>query len=144
MNPALLRQAANLSLESGGCIKFDLKSWSEELHIALTGASNKRTLENFRLLAEYAQKRPSPPFLIASTLLVPGHINGEEVSGIASFIASLSPDIPYALLAFHPQFMMCDLPPTSRRHARECMSAAKAQGLRNVRLGNLHLLSDFY
>jgi len=144
MHPALLRQAAELSLNSGGCIKFDLKTWSEELHIALCGVSNKRTLENFKLLAQYAERRPSPPFLVASTLLIPGYIDREEISRIAAFISSLSQDIPYALLAFHPQFVMNDLPPTSKRHARECLEEAKAQGLRNVRLGNVHLLGDDY
>ncbi len=144
MHPALLRQAAELSLNSGGCIKFDLKAWSEELHIALCSVSNKRTLENFKMLSQYVRRRPSPPFLIASTLLLPGYIDNEEISQIAAFISSLSPDIPYALLAFHPQFMMNDLPPTSRRHAKECLEAAKAQGLTNVRLGNIHLLGDYY
>ena len=144
MHPALLRQAAELSLNSGGCIKFDLKAWSEELHIALCGASNKRTLENFRRMAEYIERRPSPPFLVASTLLVPGYVDKKEVSGIAAFISSLNPDIPYALLAFHPQFMMNDLPTTSRGHAQECLAEAKAQGLTNVRLGNVHLLGNEY
>jgi pyruvate formate lyase activating enzyme len=144
MHPVLLRQAAELSLHSGGCIKFDLKAWSEELYIALCGVSNKRTLANFEQLAQYAAKRPSPPFLVASTLLVPGYIDEEEISHIAAFIASLNRDIPYALLAFHPQFVMNDLPPTSRRHAAECLEAAKAQGLTNVKLGNIHLLGDYY
>ncbi|MCK4697130.1 MAG: radical SAM protein [Dehalococcoidia bacterium] len=144
MHPALLRQAAELSFNSGGCIKFDLKSWSEELHIALCGVSNKRTLENFTLLADYVKRRLTPPFLVASTLLIPGYIDKEEVSRIAAFISSLSPDIPYALLAFHPRFIMNDLPPTSKRHAQECLAEAKAQGLTNVRLGNINLLGDYY
>jgi len=144
MHPALLKQAAELSLQSGGCIKFDLKTWSQELHIALCGLSNRRTLDNFKLLSEYVDKRPSPPFLTASTLLVPGYIDREEVSRIAAFIASLSPDIPYSLLAFHPQFLMDDLPTTSRQHAGECLAEAKSRGLRNVRLGNVHLLGDRY
>ena len=144
MHPALLRQAAELSLNSGGCIKFDLKAWSQELHIALCGVSNKRTLENFRQLAQYVEKRPTLPFLVASTLLIPGYIDGEEISRIAAFIASLGRDIPYALLAFHPRFMMNDLPPTSKRHAQKCLAEARAQGLKNVRLGNIHLLGDYY
>jgi len=144
MHPALLKQAAELSLKSGGCIKFDLKAWSEELHIALCGVSNKRTLENFASLADYVKERPDPPFLVASTLLVPGYVDAAEVSRIAAFIASISPDIPYALLAFHPQFAMSDLPPTSQQHAGECQAAANAQGLKNVRLGNIHLLSKLY
>ena len=144
MHPALLRRAAEIALDSGGCIKFDLKAWDEGLHIALCGISNKRTLENFQLLAEYTRRRPSPPFLIASTLLVPGYIDRREVSQIAEFIASLNSDIPYSLLAFAPQFMMRDLPPTSRRHAEECLAVAKAQGLRRVRVGNVHLLGEDY
>ena len=143
MHPALLKKAAELSFHSGGCIKFDLKAWSEELSIALCGVTNKRTVENFELLAHYTRERPSPPFLIASTLLIPGYIDKGEVSKIASFIASLNPEIPYSLLAFHPQFVMGDLPTTSRRLANECLEAAKEAGLKNVRVGNLHLLRDY-
>ena len=144
MHPALLRQAAEISLNSGGCIKFDLKAWDEGLHIALCGISNKRTLENFQLLAEYTKRRPSPPFLVASTLLVPGYIDRQEVSQIAKFISSLNPDIPYSLLAFAPAFMMRDLPTTSSHHAEECLAEAKAQGLKRVRIGNVHLLGEDY
>ena len=143
MHPSLLRQAAELSLRSGGCIKFDLKAWSEGLHIALCGVTNRRTLENFELLAGYTKERPSPPFLIASTLLIPGYIDREEVAKIASFIASLNPEIPYSLLAFHPQFVMGDLPTTSRRLAYECLETAKEAGLKKVRIGNIHLLRDY-
>jgi len=142
MHPASLRQAAKLSLESGGCIKFDLKAWNDNLHIALCGISNKRTLENFSLLADYDKRREAPPFLIASTLLVPGYIDEQEVSDIAKFIASLDPNIPYALLAFHPDFLMTDLPTTSLQHAEQCLKVAKDAGLRRVRLGNIHLLRD--
>jgi len=140
MHPALLRQVAELSLNSGGCIKFDLKAWNEELHIALCGVSNKRTLENFRLLASYIDRRPSPPFLIASTLLIPGYIDEEEVSNIAGFIASFDPNIPYALLGFHPDFLMTDLPTTSFQQAERCLKAAEGAGLRQARVGNIHLL----
>jgi pyruvate formate lyase activating enzyme len=139
-----MRQAADIALHSGGCIKFDLKAWDERVHIALCGVSNKRTLENFQLLAEYARERPSPPFLVASTLLVVGYIDMKEVSQIAQFISSLNPDIPYYLLAFYPQFMMHDMPTTSRRHAEECLAAAKARGLKRVRVGNARLLGEDY
>jgi len=142
MHRNLLKQMLQLSLNSGGCIKFDLKAWSEEIHIALCGASNKRTLDNFQFLAQQTKIRPSPPLVVASTLLVPGYVGKEEVAGIAAFIASLDPDIPYALLAFHPDFLMTDLPTTPRRQAMECLEAAKAAGLTRVRLGNIHLLRD--
>jgi len=142
MHPTLLKQMVELSLNSGGCIKFDLKAWSEEIHIALCGISNNRTLDNFRFLAGFTKIRPSPPLLVASTLLVPGYVDKEEIAGIAAFICSLDPDIPYTLLAFHPDFLMTDLPVTSKQQAMECLEAARAAGLNRVRLGNIHLLHD--
>jgi pyruvate formate lyase activating enzyme len=146
MNPKLLMRTAELSLVSGGCVKFDLKAWHDEIHYALCGVSNRRTLSNFKLLAEYKNdnQRPNPPLLIASTLLVPGYIDEEEVGNIARFIASLDRDIPYSLLGFHPHFYMEDLPRTSRRHAERCLKAATDAGLRRVRIGNIHLLGDAY
>jgi pyruvate formate lyase activating enzyme len=133
-----------ISLASGGCIKFDLKAYDVNLHRALTGASNKRTLENFALAVSLGKERPDPPPVIASTLLVPGYVDAKEVSRIADFIAGLDPAIPYILLAFHPQFRMRDLPPTSLNHAHEAGMAAKHAGLQRVRIGNLHLLGDAY
>jgi pyruvate formate lyase activating enzyme len=129
-----------LSLESGGCVKFDLKAFTPELHQVLCGTSNEWTLRNFRRLAEMGRARPDPPALIASTLLVPGYVTAGEVAHIAAFIAACDPDIPYALLAFHPQFYMHDLPVTPRREAEACLDAAKGAGLTRVRLGNEHLL----
>jgi pyruvate formate lyase activating enzyme len=56
----------------------------------------------------------------------------------------LDPNIPYSLLAFHPQFYMQDLPTTSRNHAGRCLEIAQKAGLRRVKIGNLHLLRDCY
>lgn len=144
MSSSYLKRMADLSLKSGGCIKFDLKAWSESLHFALCGVSNRRVLENFAILANWGKQRPDPPFLIASTLLVPGYVDEDEVSSIAHFIASLNPNIPYSLLAFYPQFYMHNLPTTSRSHAERCKKVAEKEGLRRVRIGNLNLLSNAY
>ncbi len=140
-HPKLLDQAVQLALETGGCIKFDLKAYDEILHRVLTGESNQRTLENFSRVARRAAERPEPPLVVASTLLVPGYIDAGEVQRIARFIAGIHPDIPYALLGFAPHFYMTDLPRTSLRHAEEAEAAARSAGLRNVRIGNRHLLS---
>jgi pyruvate formate lyase activating enzyme len=144
MHPRLLDQAVDLSLRTGGCIKFDLKAFDENLHRALTGVSNRRTLDNFRRAARRIPERRDPPLVVASTLLVPGYVDAEEVGRIARFIAELDPSIPYALLGFHPHFFTPDLPRTSVRHAEEAEAAARAAGLTRVRLGNRHLLSRDY
>lgn len=140
MNADLLDEAFEIVLESGGCVKFDLKAWDEAIHRALTGQSNRITLRNFEKLAKRIEERPHPPPLVASTLLVPGYVDEQEVGNIAKFIADLNPHIPYALLAFYPQFYMYDMPVTGRDMAFRCRDVALEAGLKNVRLGNIHLL----
>ena len=139
-HPRLMNRALDLSLASGGCVKFDLKAYDDNLHYALTGASNHQTLENFARAAARFNERPTPPPVIASTLLVPGYVDAEEVDHIAHFIADLNPAIPYTLLGFAPHFLFPDLPRTSVRHAEEAEAAARAAGVHTVRIGNRHLL----
>jgi len=140
MNRSFLDEMIDLSLNSGGCVKFDLKTWDENLHIALTGITNKRTLENFSRVGEKIKVRPIPPLLIASTLLVPDYIDENEIRNISRFIASINPDIPYSLLAFYPHFYMSDMPLTAKALATKCLKVAQEEGIKNVRIGNVHLL----
>jgi len=139
-----LKHMAELSMASGGCIKVDLKAWDERVHMALCGVSNVQTIETVKSLAKLFLKRPDPPFLIVSTLLVPGYVDEEEVAGIAAFLRDLHPAIPYTLLAFYPCFWLQDLPTTSREHAQRCLEVARSLGLQRVRLGNVHLLGPPY
>ncbi len=140
MSKHLFKAMAAFARESGGCIKIDLKAWDETLHLALTGVTNRQTLENFASLARQADQRTEPPLQIASTLMVPGYIDGQEIYRIAAFIAALNPETPYSLLGFHPDYHMSDLPPTSRQQARECLDAARQAGLKRLKVGNKHLL----
>ncbi len=131
-----------IALETGGTIKFDLKSFNEKLNLALCGVSNRRTLENFRFLAEkYFGTRVNLPEMSACTLMVPGYVNYEEVEQIAKFISEINSEIPYSLLIFHGDYQMKDLPITSRNQAFKCLELAKKY-LKNVNIGNKFLL-DF-
>jgi pyruvate formate lyase activating enzyme len=143
-HPKLMDRAVQLSLETEGTVKFDLKTFDKGLHVALTGASNQRTLDNFTRAAAHFVERPESPLVIASTLLVPGYITPDEVERIARFIAGINPHIPYALLGFAPNFYVPDLPRTSAHHAEAALAAAHDAGLTNVRIGNRHLLSRDY
>lgn len=136
-----LDKMIDLSLASGGCVKFDLKAFDANLHLALTGTSNEQSLSNFAHLVERARERREPPLAVASTLLVPGYIEAEEVSALAGFIAEADPETPYSLLGFYPQFVLADLPVTTRQQAEECLRAAREAGLRRVHIGNQHLLA---
>jgi pyruvate formate lyase activating enzyme len=141
MQSALLERMIEISLNSGGCIKFDLKAWDENLHMALTGISNKRTLDNFSRVARRIKERPMPHLLVGSTLLVPGYIDENEVRSIAGFIASIDRNIPYSLLAYYPHFCMAHLPLTPRSLSERCVKVAQEEGLKNVGIGNIHLLA---
>ncbi|KXA93524.1 hypothetical protein AKJ66_01865 [candidate division MSBL1 archaeon SCGC-AAA259E22] len=135
-----LEKIAKISLESGGGIKFDLKTWDENLNRVLSGVSNGPTYKNFERLGELHSEREEPPFLRASTLLVPGYIDLEEIRKIARFISEVDPGIPYSLLAHGPAYRLADLPTTAKDFAFEAKDAAEAEGLERVRVGNKHLL----
>ncbi len=140
-NPVLVRKAAEQALVSGGIIKFDLKAFSPELNYALCGVSNEVAYDNFKMIYdEFWRDRPEVPLLTATTLLVPGYIDADEVEKIARFIASIDRNIPYSLLVFHPDFRMKDLPITPRKEAYKALERAKKY-LRNVYLGNRFLLN---
>jgi pyruvate formate lyase activating enzyme len=139
-NFKLLKKFAEYAFESGGTIKFDLKFWDERLNLAFCYVSNKNVYKNFEKLAEMHKERKEVPFLHASTLLIPGYVDEDEVRKIAEFIASLDTSIPYSLLAFYPSFVLKDLPLTNHQQAKKCLEVAKKAGLKNVRIGNVHLL----
>ncbi len=135
-HPALVQKAAELSARSGGTVKFDLKAFHPHIAHALCGVPNRRALENFqRVHAQF----PQSDVLTATTLLVPFYTDKTEVEQIARFIADCSPDIPYSLLIFHPDFYLKDLPVTPRRQVEECYRVARKY-LKRVNIGNEHLL----
>lgn len=147
-NPAIMREMARLSMVSGGIVKIDWKAWTPAIYEALTGIDGERAVrrvkENVRLVAGMMGERPQPPLLVVSTLLVPGYVDAYEVGRIAEYLAGLNPDIPYVLLAFHPDHLLRDLPPTSTKHAEDTVKAAKEAGLREVFIGNEWLLGNYY
>ena len=139
-HPKLVREAAELAYESGGNIKFDLKTYTPQMSLALSGVSNRRAYENFEMIyREFYDRRRKIPVLTATTLLVPGYVDEVEVESIARFLGQLSREIPYSLLVFHPDFEMSDLPVTPRRQVERCYQAARRH-LDRVNIGNLHLL----
>jgi pyruvate formate lyase activating enzyme len=140
MNFDDLKQFAGLSMESGGGIKADLKCWSSEILYALSGVEHRAAYKNFSWLGRRHRERPEVPFARASTLLVPGYVDDEEIRELASFIADIDPTIPYSLLAFHPLYYMDDMPFTMREDAERAVEICLEEGLQRVRIGNPWLL----
>ncbi len=71
------------------------------------------------------------------TLLVPGFNDSEaEVTGLTRFIASVSPDIPWHVTAFHQDYKMTDPANTTPAMLIRAAGIARAAGLRYVYAGN--------
>ena len=72
------------------------------------------------------------------TLVVPGFNDSpEELWEAARFLASVSPDIPWHVTAFHPDYKMTDPPPTSARTLLQAAEIGQEAGLHFVYAGNL-------
>jgi pyruvate formate lyase activating enzyme len=72
------------------------------------------------------------------TLLVPGFNDSEEeLRDLTAFVAGVSPDIPWHVTAFHPDYKMTDVRPTSPADLRRAARIGREAGLRYVYAGNL-------
>ena len=72
------------------------------------------------------------------TLVVPGFNDSEsELTGIATFLSGISPDIPWHVTAFYPTYKRNDATPTTVTHLERAWNAGKEAGLRYVYAGNM-------
>ncbi len=72
------------------------------------------------------------------TLIVPGfNDSDEELRDIASFLAGISPDIPWHVTAFHPDYKMTEPPPTPASTLLRAARIGREAGLHYVYAGNL-------
>ena len=72
------------------------------------------------------------------TLLVPGFNDSEdELRDMAAFIHSISPDIPWHVTAFRPEYKMRDRSRTSVQQIRDAVEIGYQTGLRYVYGGNM-------
>jgi pyruvate formate lyase activating enzyme len=72
------------------------------------------------------------------TLLIPGFNDSEhELRGLTKFLASVSPDIPWHVTAFHQDYKMTDPANTTAKDLMRAAQIARDAGLRFVYAGNL-------
>jgi pyruvate formate lyase activating enzyme len=72
------------------------------------------------------------------TLIVPGFNDSrDEIREIARFVASVSPDIPWHVTAFHADYKMTETARTGAAALRMAAELGREEGLRYVYAGNL-------
>jgi pyruvate formate lyase activating enzyme len=111
--------------------KVDLKSFSPKTYAAL-GGKLQAVLDTISGLVQRGI------WVEVVTLVVPGlNDSPEELKAIASFVAGVSPDIPWHVTAFHPDYQMTDPPATPARTLVAGAEIGRTAGLRYVYAGNL-------
>jgi pyruvate formate lyase activating enzyme len=111
--------------------KVDLKSFRDGTYRRLGG-----TLERVQwTIAELVRRTV---WVEVVTLLVPGlNDSREELADMARFLASISPDIPWHVTAFHRDYRLHDHADTDVRGLLRAAEIGVEAGLRHVYVGNL-------
>jgi pyruvate formate lyase activating enzyme len=110
--------------------KVDLKGF-DELHYRNFGGHLEPVLETIRGL------HARGIWVEVVTLIVPGLNNSDgELGQIAAFLAGVSPDIPWHVTAFHPDYRMTDRAPTTAAMLVHAAGIGTRAGLRFVYAGN--------
>jgi pyruvate formate lyase activating enzyme len=111
--------------------KIDLKTMQERQYRRLGGVL-QHVLDSIRLANELGL------WVEIVTLVIPGfNDSNEELMEAARFIASVSPDIPWHVTAFHPDYHMTDTPPTSVATLIRAAEIGEEAGLHYVYAGNI-------
>jgi len=111
--------------------KVDLKSFRDASYRELGGKLDN-VLRTIELLWEMGF------WVEIVTLVVPGfNDSDEELWDIARFLASVSPDLPWHVTAFHKDYRMTDPDDTSAATLLRAAGIGKEAGLRYVYAGNL-------
>ncbi|MCG8603867.1 AmmeMemoRadiSam system radical SAM enzyme [bacterium] len=111
--------------------KIDLKSFSDKNYRKLGGV-----LKNVLQAIEMVYERGF--WLEVVSLIIPGfNDSAEELKGIAKYLVSISPDIPWHVTAFHQDYKMHDPDNTSVDTLIRAAEIGYDAGLRFVYAGNL-------
>ena len=111
--------------------KIDLKTMQDKQYRQCGGVL-KNVLDSIKLAHELGL------WVEVVTLVIPGFNDStEELMEAARFITSVSPDIPWHVTAFHPDYKMIDPPPTSVKILQRAAEIGQEMGLNHVYAGNL-------
>ncbi len=111
--------------------KVDLKSFDDRRYRTL-GGTLEAVLRTIRMVHERGL------WLEVVTLIIPGfNDSDDELRRAADFLASVSPDIPWHVTAFHKDYRMTDPDATTPATLMRACEIGRAAGLRFVYAGNL-------
>jgi pyruvate formate lyase activating enzyme len=115
----------------------DLKAFKDETYKEVCKARLQPVLDSIRLMKKLGI------WIEITTLVVPGLNDGdEELAGIARFIVSVDPDIPWHISRFHPDYKYVETGATPVATLERAFAAGKREGLHYVYVGNVWSQSE--
>ncbi len=113
-------------------INIDLKTFNNSSYKEVCGASLDPVLETISLMKSLSV------WVEITTLIIPDLNDGEdELRGIAQFIKSVSPEIPWHVTGFYPAYKYSDRPPTEPATLYRARRIGLEEGLNYVYTGNI-------
>jgi len=114
-------------------INVDLKGFTNELYETYTGTRIAPVKRNIKTIAQ-----ETDIWIEVTTLVIPGlNDSDEELRAMAEWLASVNPDMPWHVSAFHPDHQMLDRPRTPPSTLLRARDIGKAAGLKYIYTGNV-------
>lgn len=114
-------------------INVDLKAFRPEFYRTVCGTRLEPVKRNIQHLAQDTRI-----WIEITTLLIPGLNDSDaELEEMATWLASVDPDMPWHVSAFHPDYQMLDRPVTSPASLTRAARIGRKAGLRYVYVGNV-------
>lgn len=109
----------------------DLKGMDDKFTLKVCGARHQPVLDTIRRMHDRGI------WVEVSSVIIPGYNDDDDhIKQAAEFLASVSPDMPWHLTAFHPDYKMMDVPSTPPESLLRAVQIGKDAGLRHVYTGN--------
>jgi len=112
----------------------DLKAFSEDFYVKLTGAHLEPVLDTLRWL-----RQETSVWVEITTLLIPGKNDSDtELEALSDWIVrTLGPDVPLHFTAFHPDYKLDAIGPTPLTTLQRARRIAMTAGIHYVYTGNV-------
>lgn len=111
---------------------IDLKAYSDDFYRKICGGHLEPVKRAIAAMVEQGI------WVEVTTLIIPGYNDDpEQWEGIADFLLSIDPCIPWHISAFYPTYHLKDAPPTPARLLSQARDTGLSRGLKYVYTGNI-------
>lgn len=114
-------------------INVDLKGFTDVMYTRYTGAHLEPVKRNIAFIAQ-----ETDIWIEVTTLVIPElNDSDDELRAAAEWLASVDPDMPWHISAFHPSYKMLDRPRTSVTTLERAYKIGKDAGIKHIYVGNV-------